>query len=121
MFSIYEQVHFYISICLFTGWGSKGAATARLLPYMGGTLTYTKVMDTCICLYKSHLHTSTHIYTQHTSHTSITHIHTHKQMVKQIINLTIPYTQHHHTTIFRSSTFGQKKNEERLFEFLLSL
>ena len=54
MFSIYEQVHLYISICLITGWGSKGAATARLLPYMGGTLTYTKVMDTCICFYKSY-------------------------------------------------------------------
>ena len=63
MFSIYEQVHLYISICLITGWGSKGAATARLLPYMGGTLTYTKVMYTYICIYKSHLHTSTHTYT----------------------------------------------------------
>ena len=51
MFSIYEQVHLYISICLITGWGSKGAATARLLPYMGGTLTYTKVMYTYICTY----------------------------------------------------------------------
>ena len=59
---IYEQVHLYISICLITGWGSKGAATARLLPYMGGTLTYTKVMYTYICIYKSHLHTSTHTY-----------------------------------------------------------
>ena len=36
MFSIYEQVHLYISICLITGWGSKGAATARLPPYMEG-------------------------------------------------------------------------------------
>ena len=71
MFSIYEQVHLYISICLITGWGSKGAATARLLPYMGGTLAYTKVMYTYICIYKSHLHTSTHTYIFYASNSPI--------------------------------------------------
>ena len=70
MFSIYEQVHLFISICLITGWGSKGAATARLLPYMGGTLTYTKVMYTYICIYKSHLHLHTHIFSMHKTHPS---------------------------------------------------
>ena len=60
--SIYGPAHVYRSACIITGWGSKRAATARLLPYMGGTLTYTKVMDTYICIYKSHLHTSTHTY-----------------------------------------------------------
>ena len=62
MFSIYEQVHLYISICLIAGWGSKGAATARLLPYMGGTLTYTKVMDTSICIILCYTATPTHMF-----------------------------------------------------------
>ena len=34
--SIYGQAHLYRSTCIITGWGSKRAATARLLPYMGG-------------------------------------------------------------------------------------
>ena len=71
MVSIYEQVHLYISICLITGWGSKGAATARLLPYMGGRLIYTEVFDTYISICKSHVHTSTHTYSFFASNSPI--------------------------------------------------
>ena len=60
--SIYGQAHLYRSTCIITGWGSKRAATARLLPYMGGTLTYTKVMDTSICIILFYTATPTYIF-----------------------------------------------------------
>ena len=59
-----HELLLHISICLITGWGSKGAATARLLPYMGGTLTYTKVMDTYIYAFinRNNVQSHTHIF-----------------------------------------------------------
>ena len=82
MFSIYEQVHLYISICLITGWGSKGAATARLLPYMGGTLTYTKVMDTSICIIL--FYTGIYIYFLCIEHTS-RHVRQSEEMIPAVV------------------------------------
>ena len=82
MFSIYEQVHLYISICLITGWGSKGAATARLLPYMGGTLTYTKVMDTSICIIL--FYTAIYIYFLCIEHTH-RHVRQSEEMIPAVV------------------------------------
>ena len=83
MFSIYEQVHLYGSICLITGWGSKGAATARLLPYMGGTLTYTKVMDTSICIILFS-YSYTHIYFLCIKHTHL-HVRQSEEMIPAVV------------------------------------
>ena len=90
----------YISICLITGWGSKGAATARLLPYSGCTgvvSTTINVIHTHIYIdslniphhvniytYKLHLYRSLHIYCPGTRHTHL-HVRQSEVMIPSVV------------------------------------
>ena len=67
IFSTYVQVHSYMSIWLITGWGSKGAATARLLPYMGGGRLHTQRSWTHIYAFINggNVQSHTHIFSMH--------------------------------------------------------